>query len=585
MIKSQIKAALLSAATIALTGCVDDNYDLSNVDTTTRINVNDLVLPVNIDPIRLGDVITFDENSKIQPVTMGGKEFYALVQGGEFSSETISITDVRATPTPINPTRETLRRLVAPEPGATRAAAVEFRYPIVEIGNDFSYRSFNIDEAIVSLDRITTAPFEFKLNLQIEDPHHAIGGMTFIDLVIRAPKGLTATPSTGTYDPATGLWLIPRVDVVGNHADISLRATGVDMVTAGVSILPDRSLDFNSEFRIQTGYVDIEPLRPDFPDEVMLVISYGLSDFEVRSFDGQIQYTLDGIDIAPVTLTDIPDFLAGDETDIHIANPQIYLQINNPVAGVPLDLRSGMTLTACRDGEPDLPFSLDAPIDILSRKAADGLYNFVLSPSDKDLNLPDKFAQGLEWHRFSTLGSLLATPASWTRKGLPDRIEITLPGAGVPQQRVTGFTLPRTFESAHGEYELIAPLALNDGSKVIYTEVRDGWSDDDLDHLTVTTLKLTAHAVNNCPVGLQLTVYPIDTDGNTIDAKVESNRLEPNSETELTIELTGEVHHLDGIRLVAVLEGGTDDTPLSPEQTLTLTDIRARVSGYYEKEF
>ena len=66
---------------------------------------------------------------------------------------------------------------------------------------------------------------------------------------------------------------------------------------------------------------------------------------------------------------------------------------------------------------------------------------------------------------------------------------------------------------------------------------------------------------------------------------MESNRLEPNSETELTIELTGEVRHLDGIRLVAVLEGGTDDTPLSPEQTLTLTDIRARVSGYYEKEF
>lgn len=33
MIKSQIKAALLSAATIALAGCVDDNYDLSNYST------------------------------------------------------------------------------------------------------------------------------------------------------------------------------------------------------------------------------------------------------------------------------------------------------------------------------------------------------------------------------------------------------------------------------------------------------------------------------------------------------------------------------------------------------------------------
>lgn len=36
---------------LLLTSCIDDNYDLSDVDTTSRINVNDLVLPVNIDPI------------------------------------------------------------------------------------------------------------------------------------------------------------------------------------------------------------------------------------------------------------------------------------------------------------------------------------------------------------------------------------------------------------------------------------------------------------------------------------------------------------------------------------------------------
>lgn len=585
MIKSLCRISLLSCAGLLVTGCVDDSYDLSNADTTTRINVNDLVLPVNIDPVRLGDVVTFDEDSKIQPVTIDGRNFYALVQSGDFSSDVIEIEGVTATPSPINPTRETLRRLISPDGGRQRAPMGRFVYPMTEIGNYFSYDAVDIDDAIVALRHITTAPFEFRLNLLVDDPNSTIASMSFTDMVIRSPKGLVATPSVGTYDPATGIWKVPRVDVNRNHADISLLATGVDMVTAGVSIRPDRTLDFNSEFHIQSGYIDIEPLSPTFPDEVQFVITYGLSEFEVRSFDGDVRYSLEGIDIDPVTLTDIPEFLDGDETDIQIANPQIYLQLNNPAAGVPLRLESGLALTAQRDGLPDLTYSLDSPLSIGYGKGESGPYNFVLSPSETDLNTPSEFSQGIEWKRFSTLGSLLTTPADWSVKGLPDRIDITLPSAGVPTQSVTGFTLPHTLPAVNGLYELIAPLALNDGSKIIYTEVRDGWSDDDIDHLTVTSLTVTAHAVNRCPVSAQLTLYPLDIDGNQIDARVESNILPANSETELTIELTGEVRHLDGIRIMAVLEGSADSQPLTPDQTLTLTDIHAKVSGYYEKEF
>ncbi len=43
--------AAAASAVVGLTGCVDDKYDLSDIDTTTRIQVNDLVLPVNIDAV------------------------------------------------------------------------------------------------------------------------------------------------------------------------------------------------------------------------------------------------------------------------------------------------------------------------------------------------------------------------------------------------------------------------------------------------------------------------------------------------------------------------------------------------------
>ncbi|MDE5657722.1 MAG: hypothetical protein K2I25_01540 [Muribaculaceae bacterium] len=43
--------AFAALTTVALTGCVDDKYDLSDIDTTAGIKVNDLVVPVNIDAV------------------------------------------------------------------------------------------------------------------------------------------------------------------------------------------------------------------------------------------------------------------------------------------------------------------------------------------------------------------------------------------------------------------------------------------------------------------------------------------------------------------------------------------------------
>lgn len=584
MIKSLRRCAVALPALLLMGSCVDDSYDLSDVDTSSRFNVNDLVLPVNIDPIALGDVIDVDDESKIRIVSMDGQEFYALVQDGTFMSEAVEIGEVVAEPSPVNPTRETLERLVSGEIPDLGLAG-DYVFSIREVGNWFSYNSLNIDDAIVSLRHVRTAPFLFNLDLEVEDVNQTIRRMAFADLVIRAPKGLVAEPNTGSYDPATGYWRIARVDVDGNHAGISLRATGIDTQIAGISILPDRSLDFNSEFHIESGYVHIEPKSPSFRDEVEFVVSYDFDDFEVKSFDGEVRYALDGIDIEPVSLQDIPDFLKGGDTEIEIANPQIYLQVNNPLAAVPLDCVTGLRLTALRDNAPSLHFDLDKPVRIGHALGQSGPYNFVLSPSDRNLNVPDGFGSGLVWNRFSSLGSLLATPSDWSVKGLPDKIEIDLSDAGIPLQSVTGFSIPCEFSAVEGRYELMAPLAMNDGSHIIYTDVRDGWNDDDIDALTITRLEVTAHAVNNCPASIALTVYPIDKNGETIDAKVESNTVAAGSETDLVIAMTGEVRHLDGIRLIAVLEADDSESPLSPSQTLVLDDIRVRVTGYYEKEF
>ena len=49
--------------------------------------------------------------------------------------------------------------------------------------------------------------------------------------------------------------------------------------------------------------------------------------------------------------------------------------------------------------------------------------------------------------------------------------------------------------------------------------------------------------------------------------------------------MTGTVTGLDGVEIEARVEGSADDSALTPSQRLILKNIRARVSGYYEKEF
>ena len=52
-----------------------------------------------------------------------------------------------------------------------------------------------------------------------------------------------------------------------------------------------------------------------------------------------------------VDLSDLPDFLAGEGTDISLVNPQIYLKVNNPVGNDRLDCRTGLTLSAIRNSQ------------------------------------------------------------------------------------------------------------------------------------------------------------------------------------------------------------------------------------------
>lgn len=64
-IYQHMKQKLLAAAAAAcllMTGCVDSNYDLSDIDTTSELRVDNLTLPINVDAMRLADVFDIEDS-------------------------------------------------------------------------------------------------------------------------------------------------------------------------------------------------------------------------------------------------------------------------------------------------------------------------------------------------------------------------------------------------------------------------------------------------------------------------------------------------------------------------------------------
>lgn len=588
------RLALATVPVVVLSSCVDSNYDLSDVDTTTRITVNDLVIPVNIDEIKLSDIIDIDADSKIKVVTIGGKEFYALSETGSFSSDAIYVEKITADAPVMDPTSRTLSQ-VHEEERQGRAATSDngvSTYSIEEMGNDFDYDAGRVDEAISEVYSVNVEPMQFHIHLTAIDVEESAEKIYFNDLVISMPKGMTATASIGDYDPITGLWTVGMHEVKGHIADAYLTATAIDLRANGYEISPDHTLVFSGSFRVKSGLLTVEAKRDasgipvQLPETLEFRADYTLNDLTVNSFTGIINYTLKGMDIEPVEISNIPDIFNDPATNLLLENPQLYLQLNNPVAGNSLMYQCGLQLKALRAGAPVQTFEPAVPFKVGYGHGVAGPYNIVMAPDASALTTPDDFSANLDFVSFPTLGNLLGSPENASVKGLPSRIDISVISPQIPAQEVKNFNLGQSITGVSGHYELLAPMALKDGSVIVYSDTETGWGSEDLDAVTITKLSATVDVTNTLPLKAELVAYPLDAEGKRIPGvEVKAQTIEAGCAGEpVTIEMTGEIRYLDGIVFQAVVNGVDPDQTLAPSQTITLKNIRARVSGWYEKE-
>ncbi len=564
---------------LTLAGCIEEGYDLTDIDTTSRFMVNDLVIPVNLDAITLKSVIDIDEDSKIQIYTTAdGRRYYAVKESGTFTSDPITVDEVVCAGPIIAPNTIQIARLPEISGGA---AAMSMSYKIDPSESEFVYDIENIDEAIRSVSSIKVKPMAIVLSLSTPDMGGSVASLTFEDLKIYMPKGLTATASAGAYDRATGLLSIDKLVAQGAEAKVVVTVTAIDMAANG-SVLnyESHSLNYGGKMEVRSGTLTVVTTGGELPATSDFTTSYDFADIEATAFSGEIEYNLSGVDVNDVDLSDLPDFLAGEGTDISLVNPQIYLTVNNPVGNDRLDCRTGLTLSAIRNSQVSATYTIDNPYFTIGYEKGEGPYYFCLSPSNPADVLPGYPVNELSHVGFGELSGVLSGD------GLPSSLGIRLNDPCIPTQTVADFGLGKDIAGVDGSYEFFAPLALEDGSTIIYTDTEDGWSDENVDAITIEKFEVSATATTDVPLAVKLTAKVLGKDGKPIEAELSSVELPANAKDSPFTIVLGEgqtVTNLDGITFTAHVKADVQ-TALSPEQNIVLKNLKAKVSGHYTKE-
>lgn len=556
----------VAMAAMVLTGCINSDYDLSDIDTTSRITVNGLTVPIKIAPVHLDDIIDLGEEGDVQKNELG--EYY-FIKSGDFQSDPILVN--KFTAKGVSTSRSVDFPLTMESMAKTRAANV--RLASAEIPKEkvsLQYSANGLDDAIVDIKNIgitTTIALKLKFNGLTD----ILNTLHLKDLQLKTIAGLDATVNHGTYNPKEGTITISEAETDPDHSfTLALSIKGIDAQKAGITLKNNR-FEFNSEPGVLNGRIEVysDDLKTitSLPSSIGFEIAATSDDITVNTFSGDIKYDLsEGLNVDPISLTSLPDVLTQSGTKIKLGNPQIYLSVNNPLAekGYTVSGQLGISFVN-EDSKAEHALANDA----IKIKNAEN--NFCLAPQQ-----PASYfvkADNTEYVKFTELSDIIYG------ERVPSSIGVKILDPKIPVQTITDFRLGEQLSSVKGTWTFMAPLAITEDSKVSYVKEWDDWGDEDLDGLTVNKATISAQLASDVEMDLNVSVTLLGGSG-----KLNGTTTLKKGENQFSLDLAGQpLSNIYGAK-VEVSAAGTGK-PLGPNQTITISNLKANFDGYYETDF
>lgn len=535
----------LALASCLLSACVDDKYDVNDMDMTIG-STSDLALPsLSTDSILLKNIMDLGEDDIIK---VKDGEFRLVTSGQanmtetEVNEITISKPDIEAVHTNVqlntngNPARY---RAVAGVPDET------FAYTITEQNKAF----FEVNETsnVISEDLVDVDAVAFKegivlkstLNLTFSNGGDFIKKIHLQNLSLSTPKDLSFEKAELTYTQngqsrtnqvsiSDGLVSISgENDVVVDAGKPVYLALTLDMAEVngnGISFV-NKKIEINSLFKFngtfaikseefenlsaaQLQQIQDNGIASVIPQEVAFDIVSAFSDnISVVRVDAIAQKAVS--EPEPIVLDNMPNFLKDESVKIVLNNPPFIIEWNNPFpAGSVVNpdaaaVKNNLTIESVKGDE------------VIARKLAtlsgipSGKSILVLADAPATAEVPARYAS---YNRINVvvenLNELLMT--------IPDKICINFAPVTIALKDL----VPGQYNT-QVDYCVDTPLEFLDGSKLIYEDVEDVEDDmDDASDFDAKAIEIQANVVTNLPMDLTLSVDALDRNGRSLKGGV-----------------------------------------------------------------
>lgn len=593
--KKQLLRLLPVAAVLLTASCTDDQYDISNVDTESRFTAKGLVIPLNMSPIMLDNIISLNEDGDVKKDEKGNYYFYK--KGKEpFESDNINVKKIKITkPADIS---QTVNVTIVLDPTIQEKWETYADKKIADIKADaalmshvgltedkeiirvdvndtksFNMNSTGIDDRITKIDKLGIDPLTLSIDVKLNNLQAVVDKVGVKGLQVNLPLGMTVTNitdrGTDAYTPATGLLNYGDTDIYGQKT-IEVNVTELtysDMESDGAKFDANaHTFTYNKEcevkgtatitFKDLKGTATLNDIKNAVGASYSCDVKFG-DDLVVNSFSGGINYEVEDINIDPVEIKNLPEILQDPGTSLEVTNPQLYLAISNPFKD------NNITATATLSITGNSTFEKALTLDKKENTK-------VLSPKNESL-----YYRTFDWESFPKLGEILSGAK------IPDALTIKVLNPALKADNVTDFELGKIHKGFKGTWEFYSRLSLTENTKVKYTKVWDDWGSKDLNGLTVEKAVVTFNFNKDVVLDAESITFTLlgktgKLVGTTTDVKGNAN--------EISVTMSdGPIKDIYGGKLEVKLKGQGKE--INTNQKIEVSNLRMKVDGYYDKEF
>lgn len=599
--KSKMLVCLLSCGLLTLgTGCTDNDFDLSKIDTTIGIGGDGLTLPTNsTENIMLDDFLELNNSDLVSIADNGDYMFHK--EGDDCTPAHPNIDKVVVTSQGIN---NNFKVAVVVPPSvllsgrklSKRAKKID----LIKAGGkvaEFEY----VGNAPKEIEELTSAgvaaPVTIRVNLSNDLKSFV---PKFKELTLQIPSYMhlnitSCSPNSYSYDTKTGKITLKDVntasDIVikGEVTTLDFKATPTtnNKLTFVANKKNEGKVNMKGEIETSISFDEINANVTSIPSDLHLSAVMSMGDITITSAKGKFNPDIDLGNLGNIEINDVPDFLTGDEVNVNLHNPVIELEIGSNIAVT--GKVSGTIVATFDNGKPNR--SVDIP-------------KMTIKPNANTRICICKHKEGVDATNYDevvevpNLSDIFAT--------IPKTIKFDA-DASADATKEAEVKLGYQYYTITPKYNITAPLAFDAGAKISYTDSFDGWNEDieDCEFAEGTYIELTADIENKLPAYLDVNADAIDVNGNKmsqdlIEVKV-SNSIAASTDgvqaktTPITITLrekkSGMLKKVDGLEYNIKLAAGEGNDAIvgktinAYHHTITAKNIKVKLVGKIIADF